>query len=152
MDGLQLLSESGVTIGKGTDHLDETKKTEDDGPKEALKESSQGASELRPLLELEKDAAHSSACKLSHEDVDQSLTVEICNPASGTERGLSLDMPFNTASGSEQIAKSTKTCQNSSSKLEACRSLCDSAVIEGDSSERLLVPGNHEEAAAEKNH
>ncbi|PSR91587.1 Serine-rich adhesin for platelets like [Actinidia chinensis var. chinensis] len=155
VDGVPLLSESGVTVGKGTDHVDETKKTEDEGPKEAnvlaLKESSQGG-ELRPLLELEKDAPHSSACKLSHEDVDQSLTVEICNPASGTERGLSLDMPFNTASGSEQIAKATKTCQNSSSKLEACRSLCDSAVIEGDSSERLLVPGSHEEAAAEKNH
>ncbi|PSS09710.1 GPI-anchored adhesin-like protein precursor [Actinidia chinensis var. chinensis] len=159
VDGLPLLSKSGVTIGKGTDHLDETKKTEDEGPKEAnvlaLKESSQGARELRPLLELEKDAPHTSACKLSHEDVDQSLTLEICNSASGTEHGLSMDMTFNTASGSEQIAKATKTCQNSSnssSKLETCHTLCDSAVIEGDSSERQLVPGNHEEAPVEKIH
>ncbi|GFY98137.1 hypothetical protein Acr_12g0006780 [Actinidia rufa] len=105
-------NEPGVTVGKGTDHLDETKKIEDEGPKEAnvltLKESSQGASELRPLLELEKDAPHSSACKLLHEDVDQSLTMETCNLASGTERGLSMDMTFNAASGSEQIAKATK--------------------------------------------
>ncbi|XP_057513316.1 uncharacterized protein LOC130795302 isoform X2 [Actinidia eriantha] len=159
VDGLPLLSKSGVTIGEDTDHLDETKKTEDEGPKEAnvlaLKESSQGASELRPLLELEKDAPHTSACKLSHEDVDQSLTLETCNSASGTEHGLSMDMTFNTASGSEQIAKATKTCQNSSnssSKLETCHTLCDSAVIEGDSSEKLLVPGNHEEAPVEKIH
>ena len=60
------------------------------------------------LLELEKDAPHSSTSKLSHEDVDQSLTVDTCNLRSGTERGLSMDMTFNKESGSEQIAEATK--------------------------------------------
>ncbi|KAG5528742.1 hypothetical protein RHGRI_029412 [Rhododendron griersonianum] len=168
VDGAPLLSGTVSTTDKGSDHLDKNTKTGGGAPEDtnllSFKDGSQGASELCPVLEVEKSVSQSSTWKFSHKDVDQSMpTLETSNLASRIEQSVksghkvdvqSLPMveTCNTTSGSEQVVKANEISQTSSCQLEVCLTLGDSAVKEGSKAERLLSPGNCEEAAVKRNH
>ncbi|KAH7839445.1 hypothetical protein Vadar_004282 [Vaccinium darrowii] len=131
VDGASLLSGTGATADKGSDHLDKNTKTGGEASEDTnlLKDVSHGTSNLASGIEESVKSLHKENDHLS--------------PMVET---------FNTTSGNEQVAKAHEISQTYSFKLEVCLTLSDSAVKEGSCAERLLIPGNCEEAAMRKNH
>ncbi|XP_058225361.1 uncharacterized protein LOC131334393 isoform X2 [Rhododendron vialii] len=154
VDGAPLLSGTVTTADKGSDLLDKNTKTGGGSPEDtnllSFKDGSQGASDLCPVLEVEKSVSQSSTLETSN--LDSWIEQSVKSGHKADVQSLPMVETCNKTSGSEQVVKANEISQTSSCQLEVCLNLGDSAVKEGSKAERLLSPGNCEKAAVQRNH